>query len=526
MRNVTGSVQLASIRQPSSPATRSWRRKSRSLASVARRGSNLVGGSPASPSTWVALMARRSLPSDRQPPLAARHPLDRADHHPREQHEHDRHQDQDQGLDVWAGCATKARGTRERQLAHRVQTDRERDGRDRERPDEPEPPHREVETRHEVHRLDQRLRDLPRLAAPHQEQTRETHPQSVQRGEGEQEHAAEQQPLADLEGDTEEARRDQQDRDRARRAHHQPADGHAEEHRHEIHRGREVELEVPLTLLPPQLRRHHPDDVQPERRHRPTDDREPDVRLRRMKRAIDEHERRRREERQQDLEEQPGLLTRHRAHPRVGASDQRVEVVHQDLARGPGRRLARIAAAGPREDRVHSGLAHRIGSASRVSTDPASDVAASTTVAVASPSAWPSRSPGRARGRSIASASSKPRPPSSTNTSSSVGSLLRKDRMWLPCPTIADTMPPSTPSSSSTRFSATVCASSSRSLAAPVAETTPGRRARAAWPPSRRSTSIRKIDSRWTRRLSSAGVPIARMRPWSTIATRSHSSSA
>ena len=59
-----------------------------------------------------------------------------------------------------------------------------------------------------------------------------------------------------------------------------------------------------------------------------------------------------------------------------------------------------------------------------------------------------------------------------------------------------------------------------------AAETTPGSRFRAPTPPSSRSSSSRKTDSRWTRRFSSSGEPRARIRPWSTIAIRSHSSSA
>ncbi len=66
----------------------------------------------------------------------------------------------------------------------------------------------------------------------------------------------------------------------------------------------------------------------------------------------------------------------------------------------------------------------------------------------------------------------------------------------------------------------------SSTSAAGAADTTPGSRASAAAPPSRRSSSSRKIDSRWTRCLSSSGVPMARIRPWSTMAMRSHSSSA
>ena len=59
-----------------------------------------------------------------------------------------------------------------------------------------------------------------------------------------------------------------------------------------------------------------------------------------------------------------------------------------------------------------------------------------------------------------------------------------------------------------------------------TALTTPGSGASARAPAARRSTSRRKIDSRWTRRFNSAGVPIARIRPRSTMAIRSHSSSA
>ena len=68
--------------------------------------------------------------------------------------------------------------------------------------------------------------------------------------------------------------------------------------------------------------------------------------------------------------------------------------------------------------------------------------------------------------------------------------------------------------------------SSGSMSAAGAAETTPGSRASAGMPASRLSSSSRKIDSRWTRFLSSSGVPMARILPWSTIAIRSHSSSA
>ena len=53
----------------------------------------------------------------------------------------------------------------------------------------------------------------------------------------------------------------------------------------------------------------------------------------------------------------------------------------------------------------------------------------------------------------------------------------------------------------------------SATSAAGAADTTPGRRANAAGPPSSRSSSSRKIDSRWTRFFSSSGVPMARIRP-------------
>ena len=107
------------------------------------------------------------------------------------------------------GRAGDVRLAGEHELAHRVEPDRERDRRDRERAERAQPPDREVEPGHEVHGLDHELGHVERLAAPQQEQAGEDHPEAVQRGQGEGEHDDHEPPLLDVEGDAEDSGRDE-----------------------------------------------------------------------------------------------------------------------------------------------------------------------------------------------------------------------------------------------------------------------------------------------------------------------------
>ena len=95
---------------------------------------------------------------------------------------------QDQRLDRGAGRPDRVGGVGEGELAHRVEADGKRQDADRDRAQDAEPGDREVQAGHEVDRLDEELGQVPRLAAPHQEQAGEHHPEPVQRRQRQQEH--------------------------------------------------------------------------------------------------------------------------------------------------------------------------------------------------------------------------------------------------------------------------------------------------------------------------------------------------
>src|SRR2546422_755031 len=280
---------------------------------------------------------------------------------------------------------------------------------------------------------------MPRLATPHEKEARKDHPEAIERGQRQREYGDQQEPLIDRKGDAVQGRGDEKHRHRAGRAHDEAADGHPEQDRYDVHRRGEIELEVALTLLPPQLLGHHPDDVQPERGHRPTEHDEADVFGRRLERPVDEHECRRREERQEDLEEDPALLAEHAGDAWIGATADGPEIRGEDLAWRP---VGRLLGARRRAEDVWR--AHTPTSSS--SRSPESCVG------------WLAPGVASAGGPSVSdSVSSKPRPTSSTKTSSSDGSDLRSATMCDPRPPSAPTTAPSAASSARVRLTTTVC---------------------------------------------------------------------
>jgi hypothetical protein len=117
-------------------------------------------------------------------------------------------------------------------ITTRTSANSQRQDGDRHRAQRAQACHREVQARDEVDRLLQQLRHVPRLAAPDQEQAGQHHAQAVQRGEGQEEHRQQQQPLVYVELDVVEHRAYEEHHGRADAAHQQSAHGHAEQDGH------------------------------------------------------------------------------------------------------------------------------------------------------------------------------------------------------------------------------------------------------------------------------------------------------
>src|SRR2546428_662638 len=130
---------------------------------------------------------------------------------------------------------------------------------------------REVEAAREEDRLLHEGGQVPRLASPEQVQGREEHPQSVEGDEGDEKDGQQHQWIRNLEDHAEHHDAGDQRGDRAYRGHEHPADGHAAEQGHPVHRRHHVQLKVSNLLLPVQLACHRPQHVQPERDHRPSE---------------------------------------------------------------------------------------------------------------------------------------------------------------------------------------------------------------------------------------------------------------
>ena len=210
----------------------------------------------------------------------------------------------------------------------------------------------------------------------------------------------------------------------------------------------EIELEVALALLPPELLGHHPDDVQPEGRHRAAQHDEADVLRRRLQRAVDEDEGRRREEGQEDLEEDPALLAEQPGHPRVGTAANGPQVGREDLAR----RVQFAASCGLAVGRKTKAELIRRPPPLRRSpgswlVSRGSGVLSGAGGSLARPARcrWPPR-------RSRARRARRTRPRARARTSAGRGCAS-------PIPARAPTTPPSAASSSRARLTSTVCRS-------------------------------------------------------------------
>ena len=232
--------------------------------------------------------------------------------------------------------------------------------------------------------------------------------------------------------------------DRPGRAHHHPADGHAEQHAHDRHRGGEVELEVALALLPPQLAGHHPDHVQPERGHRPAQHDEPDV-LRGRLRATGRRRRRPRSRGTAGGSRRAATTSRGTGRSRA---DRRGHPPSAGRSSAAGASSTRRPPAGSRcgGTRRPTRLRRPRRLPGRRSWTCRRDVR----VRTARPGS--AGTGGGARRRS----SSKPRPTSSTKTSSRLGSEFWSERICEPRPPSAPTTPPSALSSTRTRLIVTV----------------------------------------------------------------------
>ena len=213
----------------------------------------------------------------------------------------------------------------EDELAHGVESDRERNDGSYGSDPEGEALDGEIKTGDQVNGFLGKVGDVPGFTAQEQENGSHHHTHAIQGGHGQHENQEQLNETGNDKGDMEEQGAEGDDDKGAQSSGKHAAHRHAEQDGHHLVGSDDVERQVTLLFLPIQLAGHTPKHVQPKGGHGSAHDGETNIILRGFKGAVDEYIGGDRKHGQEDVKEQPGFFTLLPDQARVGTGIDRLQ---------------------------------------------------------------------------------------------------------------------------------------------------------------------------------------------------------